>query len=151
MNSSIKTIVIKDDTYINDIMEIENHSFSDPWSLELFKEEINRDIATVVGAIYENKLVGYGGFWAVMNEGHITNVAVSRDYRRMGVGTLILKEMMTIAKSLNINKMFLEVRVSNMSAIALYKSFGFSGIGIRKAYYEDNKEDALIMESGELQ
>jgi ribosomal-protein-alanine N-acetyltransferase len=93
----------------------------------------------------DGKVVGYGGMWAVLNEGHITNIAVHPDYRRQKIGEKVVQAMVDRAHKEGIDRLTLEVRKSNDAAIQLYKRFGFKECGVRKGYYADTKEDALIM------
>lgn len=134
----------KDD--IDEVMEIENLCFSVPWSREAFLMEITKNkCARYVVAEVDSRVVGYGGFWIVIDEGHITNIAVHPDYRSIGVGTEIVKKLIDIAKKNAITAMTLEVRESNTVAQHLYTRFGFRPLGRRKGYYQDNNEDAIIM------
>ena len=94
------------------------------------------------------RVVGYIGVWKIVDEGHITNVAVSPDYRRMQIGSALLKTMLEITAEEGIVRHTLEVRTGNEAAIGLYEKFGFETAGVRKGYYEDNGEDALIMWRG---
>ncbi|MCD8391199.1 MAG: ribosomal protein S18-alanine N-acetyltransferase [Firmicutes bacterium] len=125
--------------------EIDRRCFSVPWSKKSFLEEAENGIAVYFIAKDGEKYVGYGGFWNVYPEGDITNVAVVPDYRRQGIATAILKEMIKKARVLKLNCLNLEVRRSNHAAQRLYAEFGFEVAGERKRYYSDNREDALIM------
>lgn len=130
--------------YIYDIYYISTLCFPKPWLPETFEKEYNNDIARYIVAISDNKVIGYAGVWFVVDEGHITNIAVHPDYRRYHVGSSILKKLIDLCKNDNITSMMLEVRKSNIPAQKLYTNFGFCCEGIRKKYY-DNIEDALIM------
>jgi len=90
-------------------------------------------------------LVGYAGLWAIEDEGHITNVAVHPDYRRMRLGSILVELLIAQTREEGLKRFTLEVRVSNQAAISLYEKFGFVSAGLRKGYYEDNNEDAMIM------
>jgi ribosomal-protein-alanine N-acetyltransferase len=92
-----------------------------------------------------DKLVAYGGIWVVLDEGHIMNIAVHPDYRRGGLASMILLEMLKGAREKGATRFTLEVRKSNEPAIALYERFGFKKAGYRKGYYKEENEDALIM------
>jgi [ribosomal protein S18]-alanine N-acetyltransferase len=132
--------------YIDDIMIVENMSFKIPWSKNAFTEEVsNNKFARYLAADLAGKVVGYAGFWKVMEEGHITNIAVHPEFRGNGIGSVLLKEMILLAQREGISSMTLEVRKSNLVAQALYGKFGFVNEGCRKAYYADNNEDAIIM------
>ena len=93
----------------------------------------------------------YAGTWLIIDEGHITNIAVHPDKRGKGYGTNVTSAMMQAAVDVGVQYMTLEVRVSNEPALALYKKLGFKKAGVRKKYYEDNGEDAYIMVNDRLQ
>lgn len=131
---------------IDDVMVVEKLSFSIPWSKQAFIEEVtNNKFARYIIAKLDGKTVGYAGLWKVLNEGHITNVAVHPEYRRSGVGFMLVKGLIELSIKENIDKLTLEVRRSNIAAQNLYAKFGFKVEGFRKEYYADNKEDAIIM------
>ena len=132
--------------YIDQIMVIENLSFSIPWSRESFLDEISSNrFAHYICAQIDGRIVGYAGMWKVCDEGHITNIAVHPDYRGRGIGEKLLAALIEQAGNGGIRSLTLEVRKNNLVAQRLYIKFGFSVQGIRKAYYSDNNEDALIM------
>ena len=93
----------------------------------------------------DGKLCGYVGVWKILDEGHITNVAVAPKYRRMHIASAILSVLMEVGRENGISRYTLEVRSGNEPAKALYRDFGFEEAGVRKGYYEDNGEDAIIM------
>jgi len=131
---------------LNDIMEIEKTSFTIPWSMDAFKDELtSNDNAYYLVAVYDEKAVGYVGMWHVMDEGHITNIAVHPSHRRNKVGLSLLQTLIDKSKENSITKITLEVRESNSLAIELYSKLGFVSEGIRKHYYSDNNENAVIM------
>ena len=131
---------------LDKVSEIEKLCFSTPWSRESFRIEIEDNrCARYFVAVYQDEIVGYGGMWLIVDEAHITNVAVHPSYRGVGIGESIMRTLIEVAVSLGAIRMTLEVRVSNMIAQNLYKKLGFRGVGIRKQYYADNNEDALIM------
>ncbi len=131
---------------IDDVLIVEKLSFSIPWSKNAFVEEVtNNKFARYIIAKVNGKTVGYAGLWKVFDEGHITNVAVHPEYRRNGVGFMLVKSLIALAIEEEITRMTLEVRRSNISAQNLYIKFGFKVEGFRKEYYADNKEDAIIM------
>ncbi|AJA49570.1 putative ribosomal-protein-alanine acetyltransferase [Clostridium pasteurianum DSM 525 = ATCC 6013] len=134
-----------EEKYIDSILSIEELSFKDPWSKDAMERELNNNFARYVVVKQQNKVIGYGGMWIILDEGHITNIAVDPKYRCIGVGKLILKSLIDICKGENVTSLTLEVRVSNIIAQNLYSKFGFISEGIRKNYYADNNEDALIM------
>lgn len=132
--------------HIDDIMIVENLSFRIPWSRDSIVEEITRNkSARYLSARVGGRVVGYAGIWCVCGEGHITNVAVHPEFRGSGIGSKLVENLIDLAKKEGISSMTLEVRKSNLIAQGLYKKYGFEIGGIRKAYYADNGEDALIM------
>lgn len=132
--------------YIDDIMVVENLSFSVPWSKGAFLEEIeNNKFARYIVAKVDGKAVGYAGMWKVIDEGHITNIAVHPEFRHAGIGSLLMENLIGIARKEGITSMTLEVRKSNIAAQRLYFKYGFAIRGLRKGYYSDNGEDALIL------
>ncbi len=129
-----------------DVQIIEHQSFTTPWSFQAFLSElVDNDNACYVIAKIERRLVGYIGMWIILDEGHITNVAVDPGYRNRGIGRLLLESMAVTAYQRGVRKMTLEVRVSNKVAQTLYTSLGYRFCGVRPGYYRDNNEDALIM------
>ena len=131
---------------LDDIMEIEHQSFTLPWKRDAFVRELTSNPYAHYWVVEVNgKVVGYSGVWIVMDEAHITNIAVLPEYRGSGFGKQLLIKTMQLAKSYRANVVTLEVRVSNTVAQNLYRSLGFQPGGIRKGYYTDNHEDALVM------
>jgi ribosomal-protein-alanine acetyltransferase len=130
---------------LDDLVEIEQASFSVPWSRGMLEEEFFNSSAVYRVAEYNGIIAGYIGMWHILDEGHITNIAVRPEYRRMGFGRRLMQSVIDYSKSSGIHSLTLEVRVSNIPAIRLYESFGFRVEGRRKHYYADNGEDAFIM------
>lgn len=132
--------------HLDGIMAVEKLSFKIPWSRESFIEEITRNkFAIYISAVLDGMVIGYAGMWGVLDEGHITNIAVHPEFRNMGVGSLLLQGLIDRARERDISRMTLEVRKNNETAQRLYRKFGFEVKGVRKGYYADNGEDALIM------
>lgn len=120
--------------------------FSAPWSEESFRKEITENhLAFYIVAEISGRMVGYAGLWGIVDEGHITNVAVHPDFRRKGIGEALITVLLSHTRENGILSHTLEVRASNEAAISLYSKFGFEPAGLRKKYYEDNGEDAIIM------
>jgi len=133
---------------LEEVVLLERKCFSDPWSLDTFVHEITKNhMASYVVAVDEsnNKVVGYAGMWIILDEAHITNVGVLPEYRGKGIGLLLMNRQLKDSIVAGAVKMTLEARISNNVAISLYEKLGFTQVGIRKKYYEDNKEDAVIM------
>jgi ribosomal-protein-alanine N-acetyltransferase len=142
----MKTEIHKlEEKFLDGIVQIENDSFKYPWSYDAYFKEIQNEMATyLVVTDGEGTVIAYGGFWKVLDEADITNIAVKRDCRNQGIGRLLTKALIEEARAQGIRAMTLEVRVSNKSAIRLYENTGFKSAGIRKNYYPDG-EDAIIM------
>lgn len=131
---------------IENVLKVENDCFSTPWSRDSFvRELVENKIALYLVAKIENIAVGYIGVWKILNEGHITNVAVRSDYRGKGIATRLISELLSLCEEDGIDAFTLEVRRSNIVAQNLYKKFQFAECGFRKGYYQDTKEDAIIM------
>ena len=132
-----------------DIMAIEGLEkvcFSDPWSYESLEHDIlNNKLSFYIVAEVEGVVCGYVGIWNIVDEGHITNVAVSPDYRRKHIASNMLDVLIASCEEAGVERFTLEVRAGNEPAKALYAGKGFKEIGIRKGYYQDNGEDAIIM------
>lgn len=133
------------------VWELEKKCFSVPWSEESIRAMFSEKGYWNLTAMDDGSLIGYIGMKAVLDEADITNVAVDPDRRRQGIGKMLLRELLAKAGELGIRRIFLEVRVSNTAARALYEQAGFRTVDGRKNYYEKPKEDAYIMvwESGE--
>ena len=132
---------------IAQVEEIEREAYRTPWSAFAFEEELkDNGMAYYVVMCPEDDrtIVGYGGFWQVLDEGHITKVTIAEGYRGQGLSKELLMGMLKLMKSMGIKRSTLEVRVSNQAAIGLYEKMGFERSGIRPRYYAD-REDALIM------
>lgn len=126
---------------------IEQIAFPTPWTLDSFYYEMEKNPQAhyFVAVNEEEKVIGFCGMWVVLDESQITNVAVLPEGRGKGIGEALMREAIAYAKSLNVVVMSLEVRVTNEVAQNLYRKLGFQEGGIRKGYYTDNQEDALVM------
>jgi ribosomal-protein-alanine N-acetyltransferase len=125
---------------------LERLCFKIPWARSDFEKDIGENIlASYLIAETNGQLVGYAGIWVVIDEGHITNIAVHPDWRGGGVATMLLMELLETARRKGAKRFTLEMRVSNANAGALYEKFGFRTVGYRKGYYQDTGEDAAIM------
>ena len=145
------------------VAAIERRVFTMPWSSNAYGYELRANplshyfVARARGLErridaqgIDPSIVGYGGFWMMLDEAHICTLGVHPDWRRRGVGELLLSTMIDAAASLNANVVTLEVRVSNVAAQRLYEKYGFESVGLRKGYYSDNQEDALVMTTGPI-
>lgn len=143
MDIEIREMTLED---IDGVLEVEKSCFTTPWSRESFVLEVTKnELAKYLVAILDKKVVGYGGFWLIVGECHITNIAVDSDYRGHGIGNLLVEGLILLANALECSSMTLEVRESNIVAQNLYKKYNFKEAGIRPKYYSDVGEDAIIM------
>jgi len=125
---------------------IESQSFSVPWSENAFEEEMTTNMLAIYHvAVLDNTIVGYAGMWEVIDELHITNIAVEKSFRGKGIGNALMEYIIEYGYTKGFHAMTLEVRKGNRSAIALYEKYDFEILGLRKGYYTDNHEDALVM------
>jgi ribosomal-protein-alanine N-acetyltransferase len=132
--------------HLDEVMGIEALSFTSPWSRKAYLYELhNNDFAHYIVARLEDRIVGYAGMWVLMDESHITTVAVHPVCRGRGLGRSIMAEMMRRSLIMGVTRITLEVRSSNQPARSLYASLGFVEKGLRKKYYADNNEDAVVM------
>jgi ribosomal-protein-alanine N-acetyltransferase len=130
---------------LDEVMAIERTSFRYPWSSNFFLEELQVVCARSIMAQVNDKIVGYVLFWLLPEEIDIHNIAVHTDFRRQRVGQTLLQQVVEQARSRNSARVTLEVRVSNIAAQKLYDSVGFVSQGLRKGYYSNDGEDAVIM------
>ncbi|MEH7444031.1 ribosomal protein S18-alanine N-acetyltransferase [Bacillus sp. JJ1122] len=145
MNNTItfRKMTIED---LDDVIEVEIHSFATPWSREAFYNELTKNqFAHYLVAEVDEKVVGYCGVWIIVDEAHITNIALLPDYRGMKLGESLMGRIIETARESGAVRITLEVRVSNERAQNLYRKFGFEEGALRKQYYTDNMEDALVM------
>ncbi len=132
--------------HIDEVLKIEKLSFPTPWSKDAFIAEINEnEFAHYYVILLNKKVIGYAGMWIILDEAHITTIAVNPKFRNKSFGRLLLNMLMKEAVVLGTDRITLEVRPSNYSAKSLYDRIGFKSAGIRKGYYTDTKEDAIIM------
>jgi ribosomal-protein-alanine N-acetyltransferase len=133
------------------VLEIERLSFSSPWPAFAFEQELTANrLAHYRVARLGDRVVAFGGIWLMVDEALITTFGVHPDHRRKGIGRRLLLQLAEVARELGSARMTLEVRVSNLPAQHLYRSFGFNVTGRRVAYYSDDGEDALVMTTPDL-
>ena len=145
MAMKISAMMLSD---LSEVLEIERAvNNGRGWSREAFVQELSRDYAGyfVAKDASLKKLLGYIGFWQVLNEGHITNLAVAPDHQSSGIGNFLLQKIIELSVERKLSLLTLEVRSKNPVARRLYEKNGFKEVGKRKAYYPDNGDDALIM------
>jgi len=144
-NISNVEIIPFEEYCIGDIVNISIMSFPIAWTKEAFLNELSNKFARYVVAVKDDVIIGYGGMWVILDEAHVTNIAVHPEYRGIGAGALIVETLLDICRYEKATSITLEVRKSNEAAQSLYKKYGFVEEGLRKNYYEDNREDAVIM------
>jgi len=128
---------------LRQMLHIERQSFPDPWTEQMFADELQ--YYDYFGAFDGERLVGYIGFSYVLDEGEIRNIAVDPEFRRVSIATQLLEIAEHLARSQSVSAISLEVRESNIAAIALYKRCGYEVLGIRPNYYRAPSENAVIM------
>lgn len=132
--------------HLDQVLVIEKESFPVPWSRQSFAFELlQNEFAYYIVVLQDEKVLGYAGAWVVLDEAHVTNVAVHADFRGGKIGRLLMTELMRRVSLKGAERITLEVRTSNAAARNLYSSLGFKEMGVRKKYYSDNNEDAIIM------
>jgi len=143
MKITIKRIALEN---LDDVMDVEIASYgAHHWARSSFVSEMKNDIAFYFCAIHEGKAIGYVGMWQIFEEAHITTLAISPQYRGKKIAQALLIKAIDDCKEKMIKYITLEVRVSNTPAQRLYEKFAMKSLGVRKGYYQDNNEDALIM------
>lgn len=139
-------IVAMDYSDIDEVVRIEKACFSMPWSKESFLSSMDSgNTAFFIAAAADGKAVGYAGIQHILDEGYVTNIAALPLYRRLGIGRLLLEKLINFAIEKKLSTLSLEVRPTNINAIALYESVGFVQIGFRKNFYQKPTEDCIIM------
>jgi len=133
-------IVPMDEKNLYEVYEIEKNCFSDPWKIDIFKDQLQQNYSYCFVAYVGGQVAGYVMMWCFGDEGEIINIATDPNYRRQGVAKELLAACKKICK-----KITLEVRLSNVAAIHLYEKHGFKNMGTRKDYYKNPTEDAVIM------
>lgn len=140
---TIRRMTVED---VDAVADIEKATFPTPWSRDAFLQEVTRNVAArYLVAEKDGKVIGYAGAWVILDESHITNIAIAEAERGNGYGRVLTEGLMQYLSNLGAAYATLEVRRSNERAQNLYKSLGFVALGWRKRYYEDNGEDALLM------
>lgn len=142
MNVTCRRMTLQD---VPAVHAIELKTFRTPWSYQSFVDEMTTNkCARYIVAEADGQVVGYAGAWLILEEGHITNIAVDEAFRGLGIGLEVTRALLQYAANMGVQYMTLEVRRSNLVAQSLYKKLGFLELGVRKRYYEDNGEDAFL-------
>lgn len=130
---------------LDEVIMIEKEAFSLPWSRDSYLGELRNSFANYIVCDCAGDIAGYAGIWVVFEEAHITNVAVRKIFRSQGIGLALMAEAEKIARTKKANRILLEVRPSNEVALHMYENLSYMQTAVRKAYYSDNGEDAIIM------
>ena len=147
--------------HLSAVLELDRLCFGGLWTLEGYQRELNSPnseflslfipTTPITPSPHHPTLIGIGCLWAILEEAHITMLAVHPHYQHRGLGRMLLIALLTAARDRNLERATLEVRVSNLAALSLYEAFGFKTAGRRRRYYQDTGEDALILWRGDLQ
>lgn len=130
---------------IDEIVAIENVSYPSPWPKRIFEREIEAQNSYKRIIRFSGSVVGYIVTWTIHDEVHILNIAVHQDFRKIGLGEILLRDCLSSSSERGLKLVVLEVRTSNYGAIKLYEKVGFKTLRVRKKYYSDTGEDAYVM------
>ena len=142
MNVQLRRLETHD---LDAVETIERESYPTPWSRSMFDAELRKPSSLALGALTADELLGYAFVSRYVDAWHVMNVAVANAYRRRGIASALLERLFDVTATDPKRGYTLEVRVSNTGAIRLYEQLGFEARGVRRGYYTDNREDALIM------
>lgn len=131
--------------HLDEVAQLEKKCFVHPWSRQSLESELANENSLFLTALDDNRVVGYIGMNVVVDEGYIFNVAVDENHRKKGIGSALIRELVTFGKKNNLCFLTLEVRESNKNARSLYSKFGFIKVGERKDYYKEPVENAVLM------
>lgn len=131
--------------HLDEVAALEKECFSEPWSRDAFGDTLNKDDYIYIVALHEGSVAGYAGAVVSFDEGSITNIAVSDEKRRIGIGKELMLQMTKLLKERNVTQIFLEVRESNEAARELYRLCGYNDVGMRKNFYNKPTENAIVM------
>jgi len=134
-------------SHLNEILEIEKILFPTPWTRQMFEKELGRSnpVTYAVAGVQAGRVIGYTIAWFFLDEVHLVNIAVHEKWQKRGVGSFLLNHLIDGACAAGVTIITLEVRRSNTVAQAFYNGYGFETIAVRRGYYSDNREDAVLM------
>lgn len=135
---------------IDEMLKIEKKSFASHWNRQTFLDELSADNGYYIKIKDKGAILGYSGFRYVLDEAHITTLAVHHRFRKKGIGTKLIEQLIKDAKARGLKKLYLEVRQSNIPAQKIYKRLGFKVIDRRREYYQHPVEDALVMQNADF-
>lgn len=130
---------------IKSVVELDKNSLLESWNEQNYKESLENPNYCILTAKFDNKIVGFISMYCAANEGYICNIAVEKNYRKCGIGTSLMNDIITLSKGKDLKFLTLEVRESNTGAIKFYEKLGFITLGIRKNFYSNPSENAVIM------
>lgn len=130
---------------IDTILPIEHEAYPDPWTQGMLRQEIDGLSSHFYVMLSGEEMVGYGGFWLILEEAHVTKVTVAAPWRGRGLGGYLMRFLLHTARSLGAESMRLEVREANATAIQMYEGLGFARVGLRRGYYAKSNENAVVM------
>lgn len=133
---------------IDGVYEVELSAFSHPWAITSFIEELKNPHARYFVLYSDNEIIGYAGLWHILDEGHITNIAIKKSFQGMGLSNLLMNELIKYKEENSLSFLTLEVRESNEKARRLYEKYNFKEVGKRKNYYENNETAVLYSLEG---
>lgn len=139
---TIREMTIAD---VQAVAEVEQDVFTTAWSPEMFAQEMENPLTTYLLVCMDEEVIGFAGFWLVLDEAQVTNIAIKQDWQSRGYGRVLVTRLMQTAKEKGAVIISLEVRPSNKLARKLYEKLGFTEVGIRPGYYQDNGENAILM------
>ncbi|MCG6135891.1 MAG: ribosomal protein S18-alanine N-acetyltransferase [Nostoc sp. LLA-1] len=151
LDLKLKSLTVDD---LSAILELDQACFGGLWTLEGYQRELdspNSELLGLFSPLSQSTLLGMGCFWSILEEAHITILAIHPQYHRQGLGQALLYSLLKTASDHGLERATLEVRASNVEAISLYQKFGFKTAGRRRRYYQDNGEDALVLWLSDLQ
>ena len=140
-NVQIYKMTIQD---LDEISDILYSDFDDFWTVSTLKSELQNPNSQYIVAKLNNEIVGFSGIWKAVDDMHITDIVVKKSHRRQNIGSILLEQLIALAKKENVTAITLEVNSTNLPAQKLYEKFGFKRVGLRKKYY-NNTDDAVIM------
>lgn len=133
---------------VDRVVELEASAFGSPWDAETFRRLLGRAGAELLVVEVKGEIVAYAVLWCILDQGELANIAVDEGWRRRGIGTRLLDQVLVRARQRGVEDLFLEVRQSNMVARDLYMRHGFVSIGMRRNYYDSPREDACVLRIG---
>ncbi|GHU60268.1 ribosomal-protein-alanine acetyltransferase [Clostridia bacterium] len=130
---------------LNDCAALERACFSTPWTRAMLESELTSEYAYYIACELDGRFAGYAGLQIILDVGHVTTIAVRQEFRRLGLAVRMMEHLLDTAKTRGLSEITLEVRESNIAAIGLYQRLGFLRAGLRRFYYQQPTEDAIIM------